>query len=834
MANFTSAHTGAEIDAAITVAKTVFLDSINGDDGNDGLTPDTPVQTVAAANALLEDGNTLRVARNSVVYRGAFNTKRHLTVRPYGSGRRPIFTSAKEIPAVSWSLYSGNIYKATVVHDVATNASNDPAFYCQFAIFDDVGDSFMPARMCGLKRITAKSGGDNIPLATHIAEMTAGSFTVRRTGADDASPFNPSATTFDYYVWLADGSNPGSNGRTIRYVEQSSVASFGYGCDIEGIDFCRSGSKDHLSGGAGTAPGSAGRLHDIRIIDASVHGSVIRCSTYTKYYAEKNPYASFGGAGNGLHLYRSEGYDGVSRGAWLDDVEIVGFETGILCHGDGSEPGASTNAFEQWEMGSIKIRDCGLAMNVSEVGTDVHVKSFHASGGYLDAGVEGNRGIKSDYVQCVVDDFSFYSQIYPDGSRRNIQVLSGNVTINNGWCYIQPAAEGAYPSLAVASGNGRIILKNFTVINGPLFTVSFSEGVTLEAYDSILGRIGQQPTAIIASNCQILDGAKTLAEIQADHPGVADDCLVPYYDQPWSHVVEASEITTIDWGTADGVAGAAFFLSNKTDLETRYNLKIVGVDGGNDLIVQQIARDAANDSGGKYAYTSNVTSLPESFTGATVQIVRMQRDIFPEDAGTLTLSSTSNAGWASEPSNFTAGQIVRLGAMAGREAFGLYRVQSVDGEDVYFVEDIPWQTQTQYARSRFYASITQTPAGDEPFVSMSFGFPIDLKSNENWGVNGTITYVTGGTLDFTAYRANAAGTIDSDKAGANTPKIQTENGVVPWAFNVNVGDQIDLTARVFIREWTPAFSGNPTRDRAPYLANGSVLAAAGMGWRDLR
>lgn len=816
--------------------KRVYCDSINGNDANSGLLPDEAVQTPTAANALLADGDHLFLARNGIYYAANFSTKKHLTVRPYGSGRRPIFTAAREIPAVSWTLYSGNIYKATVVHDTATVGSADASFYCQFAMWDDKGDSFLPARLCGLRRVLtgASNGTANVNLATDIAAMTAGSFTVRRTGFDNTNPFTVSATSFDYYVWLADGADPSAlTDRVIRFAEGRVTAAFGFGCDIEGVDFCRSASKDHVSGGTGS--GSVGRVHDVRVIDASIHGNVLRCSTFTKYYAEKNPYATIGGAGNGLHLYRDQTIDGISRGAWCDDIEIVGFETGIHAHGNGS----GVRAFETWELGNIKIRDCGLAFFPNELNADMHVKSLHVSGGYGSMANEGNRAISlANAVKLVVDDFSFYSQV---GATASIQaigaVAGGEVHIKNGWVYLDEASPGS--TRAVAVGSGTIRLENVTVVNGPMFTTTFSANTNLIAIDCILGELNAPAASVTATNCQLQWGPRDLATIQATYAGVASDCLVPFYEQPFARTFTAGEIAFDSVGTADTTSGAAFFLATSSELEDRGNIVIAGADGsGNPLKVQRPLRNPANDGGGKFAYTcANIPSFPATVAGAAVTAAYTTRKPFQIAAGTARLNSDQAALRVSDATQFTAGQLIRLGNFARREAFGLFKVLSVVGDVVTLTEAVPWRLTplSGSGGAGYYGASSVVTAANNPVIDVYFGFPIWLSSTGPSGVSGTITYATGGTLAFTALRGGQIGRLTPAAAQRGSAfggeYVNAETGVFNAELAVNDGDSVSLSARILVEEYLPIWAGNPALDRLPVLRRGSILAKRKMGWR---
>jgi hypothetical protein len=820
--------------------KTIHLDTLNGSDVSVGILPGSPVASAARALALLNDGDNLYIARNSVVYAGSFPGKKYITVRAYGSGRRPIFTAAKAING-TWSAVGGytDVYKTTVVHDTQTQGSTDAAFYPQFSMWDDEGDSYLPARICGLERITADKPTSNRALATDLAALTPGSFTVRRTGADDESPYTVDATSFDYYVRLKDGADPAAlTNRTIRYAEQKSTAAFGFGCDIEGIDFLRSASKDHVSGGLGK--GSVGRMHDVRCVDATVHGSVVRCSTYTKYYAEKNPYTSMAEAGNGLHLYRGTDIDGISRGAWCDDVEVVGFNAGVSCHDEG--PG-NASAFEQWQMGRIVTRNCAAAFAALEVNTHIHVKSLHVDGGAANLTASGQRGVFQDAASLnagcnvTIDDFSFYGDEEELG---NITAVSGNIHIKNGWAYVPDAPSGSPVRSLISGGSGNAsttTLENFTNLNGPIFATTFSANVTLNATDCVLGELGAPAAAVNASNCYVSNGADTLDEIQAVYAGIGDTCLVPFYDQPYQHTFDAGEISTESSGTANMTSGAGFFLGSRSDLENRYNLIIRGADGsGGDLKVQGVVRDNANDSGGLYAYTCpNIATMPATVTGVAVDAVYSDREIFPITPGTARLYKDQDTVTVSDISQFTPGQLVRIGSVVRREPLGLFTVDSLpaataNGDRVTFTESLGWRMNA-IGQAENLRNSDGGYGAYGPTVDLHFGFPIWLDSREpTYGVRGEISYATGGTLDFMANRQYDGGLFDRP-AQRGGDYVSPDEGRIPNNLRVGAGDSVSLTARVRVDEWVPEYSGIPSLSRLPVLDRGCECAKRKMGWR---
>lgn len=92
------------IPAAMSVASfDIYVDSVNGNNANSGLTPQSAKQTLAAARGLLTvDNMSLGLARGSI-WKEQFDVPINgLTIGVYGTGAAPIIDGAETIPA-SWA-----------------------------------------------------------------------------------------------------------------------------------------------------------------------------------------------------------------------------------------------------------------------------------------------------------------------------------------------------------------------------------------------------------------------------------------------------------------------------------------------------------------------------------------------------------------------------------------------------------------------------------------------------------------------------------------------------------------------------------------------------------
>lgn len=96
-------------DAEISVPGTIYYVSNNGDDNNDGLSPDTPWQTVKKVNDTpMKEGDAVLFERGGL-FRGMVICNSHITYSAYGKGPKPIITCSPENGSgkEKWSLLEG-------------------------------------------------------------------------------------------------------------------------------------------------------------------------------------------------------------------------------------------------------------------------------------------------------------------------------------------------------------------------------------------------------------------------------------------------------------------------------------------------------------------------------------------------------------------------------------------------------------------------------------------------------------------------------------------------------------------------------------------------------
>ena len=99
---------------------TYYVDSAGGSDSNNGTSQQTPWKTVAKVNAAtLAAGDSVLFKRGGVWTESLAPTASGAAGSPisfdaYGAGPAPLLTGYLGLPAASWTLSSGNVWKATV------------------------------------------------------------------------------------------------------------------------------------------------------------------------------------------------------------------------------------------------------------------------------------------------------------------------------------------------------------------------------------------------------------------------------------------------------------------------------------------------------------------------------------------------------------------------------------------------------------------------------------------------------------------------------------------------------------------------------------------------
>lgn len=108
-----------------------YVDSVNGNDANDGRSMGAAFETLAAVGAVVAAGESIGLARGSSWRERLTITDDRVRVGAYGEGARPIIDCSDVVAAVSWSKTGGytNVYQAALTVDVSADATEWPALW---------------------------------------------------------------------------------------------------------------------------------------------------------------------------------------------------------------------------------------------------------------------------------------------------------------------------------------------------------------------------------------------------------------------------------------------------------------------------------------------------------------------------------------------------------------------------------------------------------------------------------------------------------------------------------------------------------------------------------
>ncbi len=106
--------------AGMAGAATYYVDATGGSDGNDGITPATAWKTMAKVNgSSFAAGDQILFKRGEVWNESLAPPSSGTSGNPirfdaYGSGEAPTISGYVNLPSTTWTLDSGNIWKATI------------------------------------------------------------------------------------------------------------------------------------------------------------------------------------------------------------------------------------------------------------------------------------------------------------------------------------------------------------------------------------------------------------------------------------------------------------------------------------------------------------------------------------------------------------------------------------------------------------------------------------------------------------------------------------------------------------------------------------------------
>ena len=814
----------------------MYVDSINGDDSNSGLTSSTPKKTLAAAVAAVPNNSTLWLKCGSRWHEPLTLTNSHayVDIKGYGTGAWPIIDGSRPIPSGSWNTDPGGrtgVYYADVTYSEAMALGS--GIFDRFELYDEgdgyvKDDSYVPITLTG-----------TLAERLDFLEANPDTCTVQIQGDDVTAPLNSGETDFRFWIKTRDGSNPASNGRTIYYAEHPQALTISLGTNLERLTVQRCCTKD-MCGATGGAGLSGQVAKHCEFLSASCHATVFRGMEFEDCLATGNA-TRYGTSGNGFHFFRSHGTEGIGNPRAIR-CEARGLYAGISSHGSGGGP----------EHETVYIKDFKAVNCISGVTAGTIKEKAYLENILIEDCYDGVDVRTAGF--CEIKNFKFVSATRENAGteqRRSAFTFGsgGRFVIDDAIVIFQDAPGNPRCELVASASAGDDITFNRLInIGGLEADLSSNKQGTVTFNDSVVNLSSGASANVNANNSYLRDNVATIAEMNTANSGINLNCIGPYVHQPFTRVVQEGDVSYLTLpGTASGTAGNDWIALNWA-VSYGAELGTVVIEGagagGADLVVRGLVSNAGNSNAGftrAYDLVSPAT-LPETFSGATAKVPYYNRNIFPVNAGTATLNNNFSYVRLSNPEHFTVGQYIVLGGLANRTAYGLRKIVSLVGDLAELDQECRWRFwDGDMSGGLRYKELDGTSFTTPPSVSVSLGIPLLTASTNTEGLEGTLTYVEGGTLDFTdreeqnRLRPSGAGTLDTEGNRitniANNGNYEPVEPLIRIGFAVLPGDTIDLVWRAYIQQFAPEFVSNPEYSWDATLKGDSVLAQRGIGVR---
>jgi hypothetical protein len=276
-----------------------YVDSAGGNDLNDGKSPSTAFQTIAALTAAgISAGDRIGLARGSSWREQLTIAVNHVQVRAYGTGSKPLFDCA-DIISAGWSKTGG----ATNVYQVTLSTDYSAAEPCFTSVWED---------------------GVRLPIVASAA-------------ACDAAPgsyycANHNTTTPVIYVHATDSGDPASNGKVY---EMPTRVSGVYGWAVINTYLEGVACKRNLSEGGSIKMGKYANIVNCEANEGNKHNMFIRGGTRVVNTSISEWYYGTGVANDGALVYyeaSAAGEDVTITGCSIDNGGVAATGTGFNGH----------------------------------------------------------------------------------------------------------------------------------------------------------------------------------------------------------------------------------------------------------------------------------------------------------------------------------------------------------------------------------------------------------------------------------------------------------------------------------------------------------------------
>jgi hypothetical protein len=815
---------------SLSELRALYVDSNNGSDSAAGTDPEAPLATIGAALT------AFNAVKNCALYlgRGSQFFERNLLilgkygkVLPFGQGIDPIIDAAYTVSG-TWTnhgTYTNLWYIDVTFANATTGSASNLSSAWHPALYDEAESSRVDE--CGVQRVLNGDvvGGStvaaaNIAALLTIANAAPGRFTVHKTGSTNVEPRSDNGTQFRFYFYPADGSNPNTNGRTVRVVGQDGVISqLGEGVEVDGITLQRSGAKD-MMGTITSNPIKAGKIARSTFLEAAVHAMVMggvtveECRAKAAYHGDSRR-----DAGGAFHQFRGQNGDGTSKGVKFINVEAEGFGYALYSHGI---PGPETDEQTVFDCDMVRAKNCNELYRCESP----------------------TKGIRLNHVRATGLD-----------SIGNL-VATGDVVIENSEIFLDDPPEGGsflfttFAATYVAGRSSKVTLKNTLVDSrstGLIDTflipggASVDEYPTFEAIDSTVranitdpGNANRNRQSWVLQN-SILTQVNTLfltgnltadatssiecadlvvEDIIADFPDVDPAVLTGVRRQVQTQTIASDDVSfaslsgrNLTYGGTDNGDGTANLTVNFNDANYGRTIRALDAYGTGSHYVGRIVTAGTAGS----AQIMVVSPPPSSaFSTKQLQVGHYNKATY-RDAITASLATNGASASVPDGTMFTVGMTIVVAKPFNRGSFGIRRVASISGNVITFDTPCEWFKNVANAASQYNSVDGTTVTGRMalPQVQITFGFPLRQRttSGENHpsvsvvkveggtAVSKQITNLPGFTGDIRCDLDTAGTALASYSLGLHNEEGYFDNG---WS--VAEGDVMTVTADAFVEQ----------------------------------
>lgn len=818
---------------ATAEGKTIYVDSVAGNNANSGGSRLLAKQTLAGATAVLNAGDTLLLKANSRFFERFNPGVSNIMIGRYGNGRKPIVDGSRLIPAGAWipdPTHAG-VWYADVTHAVQPNNPN-----LGFAIWEETATT-LPLNH--FPKWALATIADN---RAFVAANT-GFFTAHRVGSTAPNPTtDTTGLQYRYYVKPVSGIDPTTGNVQFYYAEMEQVFNPPAGSVCRDIIVQRTGHKDM----AGHNQQFIDLMQDMEFLEAYTHGwvggSIYARRCRAKRRLAGGDYEDLGGGG--LHFFAGT----EQPFSMAEDCESDGFALNYYAH-------AGTALIADHV--ELRFRNC--------VSKNSRVFAFSAGERTIKGvHVDGFKGYNENGhfrvpARSIIKNYSVHSRPSPTQPCLNVSgSTGGRVTLENG-VHIS-TGDFAQNQTAQTTGNAShtldLYMTKVTKVGGQFSLSTLFKRFNIFATDCILGELAasystEKPfVSLTANNCQFSwYGREGIAEIQAIEPGVNSNCVIPWVTQKYEKLITSSLFTyrntsrvgyNPDAGNLALVRTTADFTGTLGFNPNGHQIKILNYNGaGADHVCRIVAFTNFTD----FTVSPPLPSQILVGTPRTIELAVFNKKITPAgDVTTAVFNLAGTQAYFTNVDQISEGMWIWFGAMGRRAPFGVRKIVTLSGQTATLDRAVPWNRHREQTIA--YAGFGLTNGPPRPSVNTQFGFKLRGVIPGQPLPKMTVRVVYEASLarpDFTAVENDGSGgravftnLINYDtnfvNRDATTGVIRHEIGEIDCGFTkLGEGDTLSVTAYAYIPELDVEYVADPFTTGKALLASNSLMAQLRMG-----